>query len=259
MEKKEIQNIIEIALFAGEIMLENGAETSRVEDTINRICTSRNINIESFTIPTGIFLSYKFMDEFFSYVIRTKTSGIDLERIVLVNDFSRNFVNSSMNLEDAKNRLEEIKKVPKFNYWIISFFGGIAGGFFTLSFGGRLIEAILSFITSFFVVSSVNYLRKYVGGFFRNIVGGIINTVIALTLIYLLKPIDNNIELSKIVIGSLMPLVPGVAITNALRDSISGDFVSGVSKLSEAILLAIAIAIGVGVVFHIKILITGNI
>lgn len=257
MEKKEVKGILEIALFAGRIMLENGAETYRVEDTINRICMSRGLEVQNFTVPTGIFLSCNYEDNYYPYIIRTKTMNIDLEIITKVNDFSREFVQSNMSLEEANSQVEVIKNTPRFKPLTISFFGGVAGGFFTLSFGGNFIEAIFAFITSFIVVSTVNYLSKHTGSFLKSIIGGMVNTIIALLLINIFK--FENIQLSNIVIGSLMPLVPGVSMTNALRDSISGDFVSGVSKLSEAILIAIAIAMGVGVVLHTKILLTGSV
>lgn len=259
MNREEVRAIIEIALYAGRIMLENGAETSRVEDTINRICNSRGLDIENFTIPTGIFLSCQYNDDYYPYVIRTKALAIDLERIVKVNDFSREFVSTDMSIDEAKKRLEVIKNTPHFYPMVMSFFGGIAGSFVTLSIGGRPIEALFAFITSFFVVTLVNYLAKYSGPFIKNVAGGMINTIVALLLVHIASDFDNNIELSNIVIGSIMPLVPGVAMANALRDSISGDFVSGVSKLSEAMLVAVAIAIGVGFILHAKILLTGGI
>lgn len=259
MNREEVRAIIEIALYAGRIMLENGAETSRVEDTINRICNSRGLDIENFTIPTGIFLSCQYNDDYYPYVIRTKALAIDLERIVKVNDFSRIFVSSDMSILEAEKQLEVIKNTPRFHPMVMSFFGGVAGSFVTLSIGGLVLEALFAFITSFFVVTLVNYLAKYSGPFIKNVAGGMINTIIAVLLVHIASNFDNNIELSNIVIGSIMPLVPGVAMANALRDSISGDFVSGVSKLSEAMLVAVAIAIGVGFILHAKILLTGGI
>lgn len=259
MERKDIQETLEVAIASGRIMLENGAETSRVEDTINRICHSRGLAIENFTIPTGIFLSYKSDDAYYPYVIRTRSMTIDLEIIAKVNDFSRRYVNSPMSNDKARAELAAIKDTPHYHPLIYSIFGGVAGGFFTLSFGGKVIEAFLAFITSFLVVGAVRKLSKYAGSFVKNVVGGLLNTVIALVLIEMFKGVDPNIELSKIVIGSLMPLVPGVAMTNAFRDSISGDFVSGVSKLTEALLVAVAIALGVGMILHMKVLLTGSV
>jgi uncharacterized membrane protein YjjP (DUF1212 family) len=184
---------------------------------------------------------------------------IDLEIIAKVNDFSRRFVDHKIDLFQAKVLLEKIKETPHFPPLIHSLFGGITGGFFTLTFGGNMLEGLLSFITSMIVVTVVRKLSRIVGGFVRSAIGGMLNVTIALTLILICRPLSIDIELSNIVIGSLMPLVPGVAMTNAFRDSISGDFVSGVSKLIEALLIAIAIALGVGVVLHLKVLLTGSV
>lgn len=259
MEHMMIKNTIEIALLAGRIMLENGAETYRVEETIDRICLSKGIYTENFTIPTGIFLSASHNGVYYPYVIRTRSMTIDLEIIAKVNDFSRTYTQKEIGFEEASATLKKIKETPHFPKIIYSIFGGVAGSFFTLSFGGTFLEALFAFITSFIVVTIVKKLSKFTGSFVRNIVGGMVNTVVALFLVFIASLFNQEALLSNIIIGSLMPLVPGVAMTNAFRDSISGDYVSGVSKLTEAMLIAVAIALGVGVILHLKILWTGSV
>lgn len=258
--KNDTKRLLEIAIFAGKLILENGAETYRVEDTINMICKSRGLkNIQNFTIPTGIFLSCEKDGMYYSYVEKTKSSRIDLEIISLVNDFSRRFVNTEMTLDAAEKRLEEIKNAPMYPQTIMNIFGGAAGGFFTAMFGGNFVEFCFAFITSFLVVFGVKKIGKLTGSFFiKNVLGGMINTVTALFLVYISKDIFIDVSIDRIIIGSIMPLVPGVAITNALRDSISGDFVSGISKLSEAVLIAIAIAFGVGSILNLGLFIKGG-
>jgi uncharacterized membrane protein YjjP (DUF1212 family) len=44
-----------------------------------------------------------------------------------------------------------------------------------------------------------------------------------------------------------MTLVPGVAITNAMRDVIAGDLLAGTMKGVEALLIALALAAGTAV------------
>lgn len=254
----EVKRVLEIGISAGKIMLEHGAESIRVENTIHRICCSRGLDVEIFTIPTGIFLNCKHNGELYSYVKRTKGMKIDLEIITEVNRFSRVYVESDMSVEEAEECLEKILRAPHFKPIVVSVFGGLAAGFFTLTFGGQWLEAMMSFITSFITVSLVRYLNDYAGSFVKNIIGGMANVAVALILIEILEPVA-SMQLSNIVIGSIMPLVPGVAMTNAFRDTITGDYVSGMSKLTEAILIAIGIALGVGVVLHLKVLLTGSI
>lgn len=53
-------------------------------------------------------------------------------------------------------------------------------------------------------------------------------------------------NVDKIIIGALMLLVPGVAVTNSMRDIIAGDLIAGLMKMVEALMVATAIAIGTG-------------
>jgi len=82
MERSEIKNLLILSILAGKIMLKNGAETYRVEDTIARICKSRNIDfVETFVTPTGIFLSVEHEDDLFSYIKRINSISINLHKI----------------------------------------------------------------------------------------------------------------------------------------------------------------------------------
>lgn len=258
---QETKRLLEIALLAGKLMLENGAETYRVDETISMICGSTGVHkVQHFTIPTGIFLTCEHEGQFYSYIENIRNSRIDLEIIDLVNEFSRVFTASKMSYDEAEERLRVISNAPMYPQRIMCLFGGIAGGFFTLMFGGNGIEFILAFITSFMVVLGVSSIGKVTQSFFlKNVFGGMVNTVMALLLATIFGNAFDVIHVDKIIIGSIMPLVPGVAITNALRDSISGDFVSGMSKMTEAVLIAVAIAIGVGSVLHVQLLLTGGV
>jgi len=255
-----MQRIINIAAFAGRVMLENGAETYRVEDMINRISKSRGLDdVQSFSVPTGIFIACNYGEDNYSTIIRTNVIDIDLEIITMLNNFSREFVNSDMSLDDAERKLKKIKNAPHFQNSTICTAGGIAGGFFTLMFGGNLVEFLLAFITSFVAVYTVRHSRRYIKSFFViNVLGGAANMLCAILLAEFYGFFGESVDIAKVVIGSMMPLVPGVAMTNALRDSISGDTISGVAKLLEALVVAVAIAIGVGTVMQIKLLLTGG-
>jgi len=259
MKNKNISRVLELSLKAGILMLEHGAETYRVEETINRICRSRGIHgIQNFTVPTGIFINCVIDGEYYSYIHRTKVKMIDLEIIALVNDFSRKFISNGFTIEEAEKELKKIEKAPTFPFWLSVVSGGFAGGFFSLLFGGDFIEFILAVVTSMTVLSGVKIAEKYTPSFFlKNLFGGMINTFSALVLVNIMNNLNIYPKIDHIIIGSLMPLVPGVAFTNAFRDIISGDFVSGGSRLNEATLTALAIAMGVGTILQINVFLEG--
>lgn len=238
-----------MAVLAGKIMLENGAETYRVEDTILRLCMSRKeiSYAEIFVIPTGIFLSGEYMDDVMSFIQRTKTKRIDLNRISLVNDFSRRFVNSDMSIDEGFAYLKEIDSVKAYPRPVKLFFGGVAGGFFSILFGGTFFDFASTFTISLLVVLSLDFLGKYNMTFFvNNFIGAVVGSGLSI----LFYELGLGINLDTMIIGSIMPLVPGVAITNATRDSISGDFLAGMSRGIEAFIIALSIAFGVGIMLQ---------
>ncbi|MDD5934598.1 MAG: threonine/serine exporter family protein, partial [Clostridiales bacterium] len=67
---------------------------------------------------------------------------------------------------------------------------------------------------------------------------------IVTTLIMRIPGIHGDME--PIIAGSIMPMLPGVALTNAFRDTLQGDYVSGTARLVEAIVIAVSLAIGIG-------------
>ncbi|EOD00646.1 Protein of unknown function DUF1212 [Caldisalinibacter kiritimatiensis] len=147
-------------------------------------------------------------------------------------------------MNEALNLLEEIDNAGDYKSILKLFFGGIAGAFFCLMFGGSMLDFIATFfISSIVVLISAHLGKRNVTFFLSNVIGSIAATILAI--IFSMTSLSFSID--KIIIGSIMPLVPGVAITNAIRDSISGDFLSGLSRSLEAIIIALAIAFGVGV------------
>lgn len=260
MNRNEINRILKLSLKAGRILLENGAETYRVEETINLICNSKGIeNASCFVIPTGIFINLEYDGEYYSLIHRTNVKKVDLERIAMLNSFSRSFASGDIAVAYADKELEKIDNAPEFNKCETVLGGGIVGGFFSLLFGGGLIEFPLAFATSIMVIVFTMISDKYRLPFFvKNFIGGMINMLSALILVKSLAYLGFSADIDAIIIGSIMPLVPGLAIVNAIRDIISGDFVSGTSRLTEAILIAVSLALGVGTILQGYIMIFGG-
>lgn len=249
-DSKVVKKTIHMAMTAGRIMLESSAETYRVEDTIMRLCSvNRCVDyVDVFVIPTGIFLTIGYGDDAMTYIKRTKLQAIDLNKINLVNDFSRSFINSNMSIDDAMVILEEIDKSEPYSNIVRSLFGGFAGGFSALLFGGLLSDFIWAFVISMAVVY-INYVfldRVSLIGFVKQFIVSAIGTIFSLLVI----KFNLAANLDMIITGFIMPLVPGFMITNATRDTISGDFLAGLSRGSEAVMSALSIASGVGIVLN---------
>lgn len=250
---------LELAVYAGEIMLKNGAETYRVEDIIVRICKAYNIlSAEPFVTPTGIFVSINESDdnESVSIVRRIKNRTIDLNKISKVNDLSRKLSSESLSFEDGLSFLKKIDCIPKYNKVLKTFCAGIASAFFGILLGAMLRDVIVAFFISTIVYMTVSLVEGlHANQFIQNAFGGATASFLAILSMVLNLGTDTD----KIIISSIMILLPGVAITNAVRDSISGDLISGLARATEAFIIAISIAVGVGMVMNIWVHLMGGV
>ena len=259
------KKLLVIALYAGEIMLKNGAETYRVEDTITRLCKSKGLQYaEAYVTPTGIFISMdnegESQDEVVSYIKRIKCRGVNLNKVAEVNNFSRQFVEGNMPIDEALSALKTIDSLKPYSKHIKALAGGgLAGGFFALLLGSDFITFLVVFIIS----SIVSYILHYLGDmklppFLSSVVGGTMIGLLTILFTHIVLLTNTVLDVDKVVTGAIMPLVPGVAITNALRDLITGDLVSGLSRAGEAVIIATSIALGVGFVLKIWFFLLGG-
>ncbi|WDV46219.1 threonine/serine exporter family protein [Clostridiaceae bacterium M8S5] len=256
MTEQEKKEILRIALYAGEIILANGGETYRTEETINMICKSKNMkHVNSFVTPTGLFISDDRLDGI-SFIKRVKNRTNNLDKIAKVNNFSRQFVNGEIKQSEAIEILNGINNEQKYPELIRIVSTGLASAFFSLLFGANIIEFIVAFVAGV-VGIFVNWKIERVSNtsFLANMVSGAITACIVIVTKKL--HIVNNIDV--IIVGGIMPLVPGVALNNGLRDFISGDLVAGITRVAEAVMIAISIAAGVGAVLKLSVYITGGV
>lgn len=253
----EQHSIVQLAAEAGKIILENGGETYRVEETINRICQAYEVKFaESFVTPTGVMVSaYTSEGENISIIRRINKRTVDLEKISRVNELSRKITSCKLSPEEFTLKLKEINASPRYNLFTTLFFSGIAALFFTLLFGGSIKDSFVSFLIGIIIKFITIFSGDLeINDFFVNILGGAVAAVIAL--LFVQFGIGKNVD--KIIIGSIMLLVPGIAITNAIRDTIAGDLLAGLSRATEAFLIAIGIALGSGVVLSLWFSYTGG-
>ncbi|CBZ04493.1 threonine/serine exporter [Clostridium botulinum] len=253
----DINKIIKIAAEAGKIILESGGETYRVEETMSRICFAYNIeDSDNYVTPTVIMISAtNGLGQTVSLNKRITSRTIDLDKIDKVNSLSRSIKENNLTLEEVEKELNIIKRGIPYSNIIGILSSCFISSFFTLLFGGNYLDFIIAFIIGAAlkpVLSFLSYLNVNV--FFTNLVGGFTVSLIAL----LSTLVVSGLNVDKIIIGSVMILVPGIGIVNALRDTIAGDLISGIIRGAEAFLIAVAIAVGTGVVLKLWIYLGGT-
>lgn len=240
---KEAEEYLYVALRIGEQMLTCGAEVSRVEDTIRRICMSYGAEqVDVFTITASIVVTM--YSSLFGAVTQTKRithSKYDLHRLDYLNDLSRNICEQHLSVEVIQQRLEqsEVGRTYPLAVQFLTF--ALIASSFTAFFGGTAMDALISgviglLLKCFDILCKKLALNVFLTALLSSLLGGV------LAIISVHFGLGDSVD--KINIGDIMLLIPGVALTNSMRDMLSGDTISGALRFLEAVLLAMTIAFG---------------
>lgn len=240
------------ALTIGEKMLCSGAEVSRVEDSIVRICSAYGASrVDVFTITSSIVVSADFDGKTYTQTRRITSYKTDFDMLDRLNDLSRYICREVPGEEIIEKRLGDIFGKKDYPFVVRMLFWFITAGAFTVFFGGNIADGIVSAIIGMLLMMCVETVdRTGINKVFSNMFSSFFVTVLAYVAVYC----GLGSSCDKIIIGNIMLLIPGLALTNSLRDLIGGDIMSGVLRFCEACLVAIGIAAG----FYAAILLVGG-
>lgn len=239
-----------MASLAGVLMISSGAETHRVEDTMQRILSTTNFeHAEAMVFPTGFVVTLSDPSSV-NLSITERVPGVsnNLGRVADVNQVSREFCSGKITLDEAIAKLNEIKNKRRYTNLMILLGYILASCGFCVMFGGNFGDAICTLFCGL-AVGFVNiYLGPKIGkGFVTCIVASAVVTVTAVIVAFLSRQLfDISLQAQCMIIGGIMPLVPGLAMTNAARDILHGDHLSGGARAIEAFCVAAMVAVGVG-------------
>ena len=249
MDTTRKKRILLLAVRAGEIMMKCGAEIYRVEDTVIRICKACGIdNVEVFAMPTGIFVTLDndaSGDSVSTYIRRIHSGETDLNKIALVNQFSREFTTTDLSIEAGMQRLDEIEREKPYRFSVRVLGASVCAACFAVLFGGNAVDFGCAFITGMICYTLSQFLEKYEINFF---IRGMCSCALAAFIALIIASSLPSAGYQPIISGTIMLFVPGVPITNSIRDFLSGDMLAGLTRMVEAILTAVSLAAGAGIV-----------
>lgn len=241
----EKKTIMDLAILAGSILTESGAETYRVEDTMERILSLANpYDYQAISYLTSIMVTLT--DEEgnnFTAVKRIKKHTIDLYNIKLVNEISRELVNHKIDYKEAENKLLDLYKKKKDMSTNIIFRVLMSMGF-TLMVGGHGPEIFLSGLAATSMLPTLKLLpKKAMGGDF---IPQFMQSFVASLFLAAFARLIPSINMDAMIMGTLISLFPGNTLTNGIRDTLKGDYLTGAGNLLSAIASALAMAFGTG-------------
>ena len=195
------KEILALSVEIADVMLRNGGEIYRIEDTVIHILKAHDI--KSFDV----------------YVLSNECT-----------------------IEEGWKRVEKAKKLPKYSNWIQIFFCGLGSACYAFLFGGGILEFLFAFLIGVFEQIFILFMAKHkVSRFLRNVFTSAFVSTLSILVLFTGLPLLQD----KIVIGAIMPLVPGITFTTSIRDFHNGDYLSGTIHLIDALLTALCIAVGI--------------
>ncbi len=215
---------------AGRLIMENGGETYRVEETVLRMGHAFGFKeVECFAIPSGLFVSYRKSDGTIETAVkRIRRKGTNLTRIDEVNAVSRRLEHEKMTCAEVLSLLRKIERTPpRLSPVQMAFAAALSTAGWSLMFGGGVWDLVAGFLVGLAIEGLALLLdRFHMQSLVSTLLGGFLAAFVPMA------------------VHHLMPMLPGLAMTNAVQDTMRGDMVSGISSAVSAVMTAVLLAIG---------------
>lgn len=280
---EQSRRALELVTRIGEVLLKNGGEIFRVQQTMQLVAKAYGIpGFQVYVLANGLFVS---MQEEGRTITRPVESGdaagqehlfgqahlagqarlasqvryvplssVHLGRVAAVNNLSREIVAQKYTVEEASRKIEQIDKLPFTSNAVQTLMSGLGAGAFCILFGGSLLDSAAAFLSGLVLWIFVLFLTaRGANKIMVNILASALVTAMGVLFFHLFSFGDS---MDMIVIGSIVPLLPGVPLTNSIRDYLNGDYLSGTIRMIDAVLVACCIALGVGIVLRVFQLVT---
>ncbi|MBQ8781202.1 MAG: threonine/serine exporter family protein [Oscillospiraceae bacterium] len=232
----------------GTLLIEYGAEIYRAEESINRIAAAYGFTeengrtVEVFAIPACLIIT---IDSTAGMPVtrqrRITKRETNLDRVDKLNNLSRYICAETPNYETIMNFINQIRSRKTYGYPLQVASYAVVAATFALFFGGKLPDALVAGIIGILIKLISDAVAKVKPSvFFENL----LCSAFAASAAVLVSKTGFTDGFDNVIIGSLMTLVPGITLTNCMRDFIAGDFLAGLYTMTEALLTAAGLAIG---------------
>jgi len=244
--------VIETAAEAGKMLLESGSEISRVEDTMRRISSSLGESEENFfTMGNGIFATSQSK----AVVRYIPIKGARMDKVVEISNLSHRIRKQSLSLEEVRSELDRIDNLPSKPVWEQLLASIMATIGFGIIFSGSIMDCLASAAAGILLWSFYLFLgSKFFSKALSNILGGILGSFLCIAL----HKMGLGENLGNMIVSTLILLIPGVAFTNGIRDIANEDYLSGMTRMLDALMVFFCLSLGACLIFIVHSLITGS-
>lgn len=240
----DYDKLIDLGAELGRQLMISGAEIYRVEESVTRLLTAYGLDPQVFAIPNCLIVSIATPEQHpITRMYRIPAHGTDIELLEQCNSLCRRLCRECPPVEEAQMQVHQLSVASRQYPPRVYLLGyAAAASFFALFFGGGALDFLAAALCGLAAGACLLFGRRLTSSnlFFRTAVCSALIAVLSSLLVKL--GIGQNLD--AITIGALMILVPGMALTNAMREIMAGDIFSGLNRTAEVILVATAIALG---------------
>lgn len=256
------RRVLELCVDAGETLLANGAEIYRAQQTMELIARSYGAeHFNAYVLTNGLIASIRLQGaEEHAAVRNTPRVEMNLGRISAVNALSREIVAGTVTVEAAFARLAAIRATRGLPGWMMALASAVAAACFSFLLGGSVLDALTALAPGLAVGLFTRRLartRAPLNKLVSNMLAAGVVALVSVVCVQLHGMVGLSCDLDKVIIGGIVSLMPGIALTNGIRDVANCDYLSGTIRAIDAVLVAAGIALGVGVVLRVASLLPG--
>lgn len=229
------RNVPETTVEIGRLLLENGAEINRVEDTIERICRAYGSDSHVFALPNFIAVTY----EKTTLTVRVRQSKINLTMIEKLNDLSRYICAVKPDNGEISKKLSSITYIQ--SPYRKPFAYICAAAALTTNYGGTVRDVFAASLVSLVIM----FVKEHSKG--NRVVKDLLISFCAGTAQYLISYLITGTSAENIISACVILMIPGFSFTTSIKDMLYGDTVAGILRLCETLLSSLSIAAGIAV------------
>lgn len=241
---KDSDHFLKLAMTIGVEIVEAGGEISRVEDSLNRMGLAYGAQkVEVFALTSMIIVTMTMPDGAeYTRTRRIKSTGTDFIMLEAMNKLSRDYCSKGLTTDQLEDELRRQLSQMAYPEWASYVGGMLAAGSFAVFFGGGIYDGLAGAIAGLLVI----FLQNHSGVFTENkVIFNLICSLAAGCFICLLCRRFSALSIDCVMIGVIMLMIPGIAMTNAIRDIIVGDTITGAMRFLETLMWAASLAVGI--------------
>lgn len=243
LSHEALRDINELALWAGQMLLQNGAETARIEETVQSLGTALGCDwLDILVSPNGLLVTTNSGGEFRTRLRRVVHMGVDMTVIDEINTLSRRLESEHLSRAQVRQELQRIdNRQHNYNRWLVALMVGAACASFSQLAGGDTAATLVTLVAA----SSGMVVRQELNRHHFNMIFTVGTTAFVAGLIASTAAVFRLSETASVALASsVLLLVPGVPLINAAEDLIKGHLVTGIVRGLTGVLVSLGIALG---------------